>query len=60
MNNKECATFKGMREDLVKDGYNANELPIGEVIDLWLEAAQAYHKSLRGVRFKNGEQVKED
>lgn len=45
-------TIEEMREELVNDGYEAEALTRFEVIDLWLEAAQEYHKNLRGVKFE--------
>lgn len=44
-------TIKGMMEDLREDGVKVEELNELDIIGLWLEAAQVYHKNLRGVKF---------
>lgn len=49
---KENNMYEEMRAELVNDGYAAEELTEFEVLDLWLEACQAYHKELRGVVIK--------
>lgn len=52
------ATILGMKEDLKEDGVPVEKLNDLEIIDLWLYAAQVYHKELRGVSFN--EQVKRE